>query len=198
MAGDEVRSMNLVGAGTDSKEAMFKKNIVEMSLVGLIDHDISPGEVTGYEAGGDWMFYSVVGVVVAAAAMSFILSSIRKRPSKVSLSSMALPLVVVFNMFGVAAISQGLFNPGWILDNASLVGIFVVDVWLFVWTLVESRKTTSYQDVGVVKYIDVVFLLVGFVLLFTPYIGLGISLIVGIGIKKALSDPIYKKTLLKM
>lgn len=201
MADREIKSLNIIGTGPDVGETTIKKMEVEVALVGNIDYDISIDEITDYRPGGGWMLDStIVGILVFSLILFLTPPVVYKHENWFEMSawSSLLIIVVAFVVFGVAAASQSIFKPGWILDGGSILGILVVGAWVFIWSISAPERILKRRKIRLLEHLDLVFIFFGFVLLFTNYTGVGISLIVGCVLKLLFSDPIYKNILNKI
>jgi hypothetical protein len=186
MSSQDVRSLNIVGFASDSKEATIKKKFVEMSLAGMVDYDITIDETVDYRSGGVSIIYGLIGIVFGAAVILFVFPLVfYKQPGwfKMSSWSAALFLAVVFNIFGIAALSQSVFTPGWILDAVSVFGILVASVWTFVCFVLAPSAVLKSRNIKMIGYLDIGIFGVGFLLLFTQFLGFGIAIIVGVILK---------------
>jgi len=114
---------------------------------------------------------------------------------KMSIWSSLLFLSTVFTVFGIAAMSQSLFAPGWILDGPSIFGIFALCVWMLIHFILTSEKSLKRRDSKIKKYLDIVLISAGFVLLFTQFIGFGMAMVVGGILIFLIAAPLYKKIL---
>lgn len=198
MADQSIKSLSITGVGLDMNEATVKKKVVEMALVGSIDYDISIDETTEYKTGGEWMLYTLVGIVCGLSIILFILPFViykQHKGLKISFWSSFLLLSVIFTVFGIASISQSAFSPGWVLDSISITGILVLSVWVSIQMILTSEKILKRGDAKLRKYFDVVLLFSSFILLFTRFTGFGIAVIGGAALNKLIVSPVYKKIL---
>jgi len=198
IAGQNINSLSLVGIGTDANDALTKKKMVEAALVGSIEYEILIEKITEYEGSMSWLLYSTVMVVFTVVCISFILPIFVYKVEgslKLSLLSSFLILSTVFSVFGVAATTQSVFTPGWILDSSSIFGILIVTVWLLVSVVLTSEKILKRKTVKIKKYVDVILCFCSFILVFTQFSGFGLAIIVGMVLNWAVVSPLYKKAL---
>lgn len=198
MVNQDIRSLNLIGFGSNVQEVTAKKKTVEMALAGKIEYDMGVDSIVDYEASGSWMFYGMLGVAggVLIILLAYPLLVFKDRSwFKMSLWSSLLFLLVVLNVFGFASLSQRFFSPGWILDGASIFGVLVVCVWLFAWFVSAPKSLFERKKNRIVKYMDYVFLVLGFVVLMVGVAGFGLAIICGAVLKMLFAAPLYKKTL---
>jgi len=198
MAGQNVKSLSIIGAALDANEATIKKKSIEMAMVGSIDHTISMGEIVEYKAGGVWLLYVLVGCVCFLSIVLFIISyALYKghKNLKVSSWSVFTLLSVVFPVFGIASMSQSIFAPGWILDSVSILGIISLVVWEFFWIILITEKTLKRRDIKIKKHLNIILLVSSFILLFTKFSGFGIAMISGVILNFLVAGPLYRKIL---
>lgn len=201
MVNQNIGSLNLIGFGSDMQEATMKKKIVEMALVGDMEYDVAVDSIVGYEATGGWMLYGVLGVVGGVLIILFSYPLVFFKDSswyKMSAWSSVLFLLVVLNVFGLASLSQNFFSPGWILDGPSLFGVLILCVGLLVWFVSIPRFVFERKENRIVKHVDYMFLVLGFVVLMVGVAGVGLVIICGVVLKVFFVAPLYKKTLSRL
>jgi hypothetical protein len=197
LTGEEMSSISLIGSGKTLEDALNKKTLIEVSMIGETDYDVVIDEITEYESGGAWMIYITFGVIVVAAAGMFIMPAVMFKGLKVSSLGILGAILVIFlsyNLFGIAALSQNVFSPGWIIDSVSVAGIVVSVLWVSLSMLSVAEKTVKRKDRRYWNYVSVAVVLIGFVSLFTSFNGFGVSVIYSIIIGHVLLFPSYKKS----
>jgi hypothetical protein len=90
-------------------------------------------------------------------------------------------ILEIFVILGIAGLTEFAFSPGWVIDLATIFGIL---------TLTSFNVASTFLEIKGVK--EYLFLASGFIFLFTPINGLGLSILFGMIIHKLLVRPILK------
>jgi hypothetical protein len=144
------------------------------------------------------VFYSIVGIVILLAIilMAVQMRSLKiEKKFKVIVWSEILVFSEILIMFGVAAITQAYFTPGWIMDYTAIVGLLLSVVWTAVSVIIVSRELQTKSPTKRKRYADILIPVIGFVMLFTPFLGFGVALIIMSILNSTLLVPMYKEKL---
>jgi len=169
---------------------------VELEVVGTEDFEPSLRMVTI-----SMFLCAVLFAIVVVFASSFLwYKKVVLLPYYLMLLGMELACVI-----GIAALSQAFHSPGWILDFPSMIGITVLIVVSSIQMLLLMEKAFrkkeltlkyKYKKILSVKtFLDVLFLIVSFSILFTPWKGFGFSMVTGLVMNILLIVPIHKNVL---
>lgn len=201
LAGEEMSTMSLVGSGKTLPDALNKKALIEVALSGDTEYTMKVGEVSEYVSGNVWMLYIMFGTMVMVAFFMLLLPKIIFKGLKIGklpLLGTILVLCFSFNVIGTAALTQRLFEPGWVVDQVSILGIILSVIWTGGRLLLASELSIKKRDRSVKTYVDATLLAIAFVSLFTEFNGFGIPIIYAMVLNYSLLIPMYKNSASKV
>lgn len=148
--------------------------------------------------------YTIIGTLIGLAILSSSLA-LKTKKVKACLASFLLSSSQILPILGAISIVQSRFEHGWIIDIPTVFGISLAVFLTFLKILIlteekEKNKKISLcykheQIIGLNNLLTIVFTLISFVLLFTPFKGFGLSLIIASLISLFLIEPCYLKIL---
>lgn len=187
-AGEILSDVSIMGFEKDMAGATESRRKVELALAGRLPVKL---EIVRTERVEPIINHSLVlGVFVAMALLSFYLLYTSTKKIKSSTFGLLLLYAVVFCVFGVVAIVQKIFKPGWVFGVPSLIGLFTfLTFGTFRFVLLSKGrlllKTKRY------RYVSILLLIFSFISLFTPFRGFGLAVMVGLLIDMLITKPLY-------
>lgn len=194
-AGEILSDVSIMGFEKDMAGAIESRRKVELALAGSLPIKL---EIVRTERVEPIINHSlIVGVFVVMVSLSFFSLYASTKKIKSSMFGLLLLYTMVFCVFGVVAIVQKIFKPGWVFGVPSLIGLFVLlafGTFRFV-LLSKGRlllKTKKY------RYVSILLLVFSFISLFTPYRGFGLVVMVGLLVDMLITKPLYAGYLKKI
>lgn len=185
-AGNNITTMSIVGFGKNVNDAVNKKTAVELAVVGSMPTSFKIEKITQTEPVNMWMLWSVPVTVLIVCAMLFIAN--RKHEGlKAFKASAAVILLETIYVFGVFVLVQSISQ--WFIDAYALLGLCV---FLAVSAYEMTAISKGRESMKTARYVLMFASAIGFVTLFTPLRGLGISLIAGLIVHIAVTRPFFK------
>lgn len=127
-------------------------------------------------------------VILASVLLPFVISLtmfVKSKSVKEFILLIVLSQIIV--TFGIAMFTQFIFKPvGWIIDMQTIFGLLASVV--IVQITVRFNKT--FSRIKRLKYLDWIVFMVGFMILFTPFKGFGLSLFLGLLLKMVIYQPV--------
>jgi hypothetical protein len=198
----EIKTLAIVGYGEDKEEALDQKLRVQMVLE---SNKISGLELVGKETyepklrenALSVVLIGMIGIMVIGVSLTYI----RYKKMKMGFYLILLVLSEMFCIVGAAALTQRVFEYGWIFDFESVLGLIVfgfisiVQMFLISEYRIKNKELNlwfGYRKILSLKnfFVIIVFAL-SFFLLFTVWKGFGLSVIGGLILGILISKPIY-------
>ncbi len=174
LATQPIQSLSVIGVGAGAKAVDSLRTKAQMCLssqpLGIAFG--KTGTVTVDPTNRN-AFYYTLAATLALPILFFLVMYVRTKSVKESAALISLAQMPI--TLGAAAFTQMAFPVSWVVDLPTAMGIFVS---LFA-VLSTSRFSGALLKNGVSRHADIIVFLVGFVVLFTPLKGLGLSLLVG-------------------
>jgi hypothetical protein len=138
---------------------------------------------------------SLAAVFCVLVVVPFFSACIAGRRVKSSAVALLLHASVLLCVFGVAAIVQSVFKPGWVFDLSSFAGVACYAVLASLQFAIlasgggKDGKSKNLARARILLYAC------SFIALFTPYRGFGLAFIIGSLVNDLLATPVYVKRL---
>jgi hypothetical protein len=187
-AGTNVSSLSLIGFGASMNEALVKQSYVEVATAGSLPGEFKFEKISSTEPTIGWALWAVPSTIGVLAALGLAFQAVRKKGFKFFAAVAAMLLIETAYMFGVFAIAQKFVS--WYIDAYTLLGVCALLSVLFFEMVAGKTRTGKFME-----KVNLVLILVGVALLFTPFRGMGITLFIGIGIDKLLTRKLYSSAI---
>lgn len=193
MKGKEIESISIIFFTKTKEEGIKLKTKVEVGSIGnvpkleFVKEFYYPGKY--YKT----ILYSAVLFTILITSVVLVIS---KKVNSITVGFKILGLVGVniIILFGIAAFSQNIFNYGWIIDLASVIGIFTIILITTGKLLVIGAKNIELRKN--IKRFEFLLIPFSFIMLFVLK-GFGIALFFGIVIKLLFTDPLFEDFIYK-
>jgi len=174
-------TISIVDGGNSFRDATDKKIMIESSVEGVIEPNLSINSVEDFSGRFKWTI-SAASFVIFVCLFAIIGRAITLRKNRnIPIISGTSYLLIIFYLFGVAGFSQALLTNGWVIDRFSLLGISVFSVIITSQIIILLEKILKNRRFSK-KYDRIIYAIytIGFVSIFTNFSGFGIALIFGI------------------
>lgn len=187
-AGEPLSDVSIMGFGKNIRDAIEPKIEVELALAGYLPIEF---EIIRFEPTEPSVSRTLImGVFAIVASISFFSLYASSRNIKSGVFSLFLLCSLIFCVLGIAAIVQKIFKPGWVLDVPSLAGLIVLlafGTYRFMLVSKEGRLPRSKRW----NYTPIILSLISLALLFSPFRGFGLAVIIGLIIEALVTMPLY-------
>lgn len=191
MAATPIETISIVGGESTMKEAVDKKMLIEIALEGKIENQLVVENIERFSGTMGWMIWVGEAVLISCLVVTFVIGAIRYKNLKVgAIGALVLGLEIIY-IFGIAAISQTLLAPGWVIDAISLVGICAFSIISVVQMVLLSERFLKRRIVKRYTHFLILVIFVGFLILFTPLNRMGLALVIGSLFGALLTKPVY-------
>jgi len=200
----EINSISVVGFGSTRTQVANQKT----KILAMLQSDVLPVnlKITGIEPLEPKSKLTVIYASVSFALFLLlaVVSTFYFRYKSVKLGSYALLMgsIEIVLIIGIAALTQGIYSPSWIIDWQTIIGIIAVASLSSIQLLLITEKMLKNKIMNLnYKYkkmislpmlLNILVLIVSFLMLFTTWKGFGLSLLAGLVIEVALTRSIYK------
>ena len=207
MTTKEINSISIVGFGSNLNQVANQKNEI---LAALKTEELPPTlRISGtaqiepkYKMA---VIFVSISFAIILAAFTIAASTLRYKSIKFGGYALLMISAGIFIIFGVAALTQTFYYPGWIIDMQTISGLVAIASLNSAQLLLVTEKITKNKNISLnYKYKEIISLpmllnilvfVVSFLSLFTTWKGFGLSLLVGLVIEVALTRSVYENIL---
>ena len=176
LAGESIKTISIVGFGKTVNEVVAKKTSVELAIAGELPVEFKIEKITPTSP-NYFLIWLISGVVIILSTI-VILLKLDKRLKIIIITIILLQCIYIFGIFSI--IQKFVL---WRIDSYTLFSVCIVLI-INTFGMVNLRK-------GRIKLSTITFIS-GFVLLFTQFIGFGVTLIIGVLLDCLITKPFYK------
>lgn len=186
--GEGISSIIIIGFTTnnDAAETGMKRALAAasgklpsgLSIVNIEETDPRFPNIEFYMFGALAAIVLIGGVAVAVSSKKVVLAAL----------SVSLTGGVIVSVLGLASLLQNTFGISWLIDVYSMAGLVVFTIA----SVLKMRHLSSGRRTDKLKRVRIALWVVGFIIIFTPFRGLGLSLLVGLVLEKLLTVEVFK------
>jgi len=205
MSTKEISAISVIGLGSDMNQMVaMKSKVFAMLQSGKLPENLEVINMQPYAPQSRQLaIYVSASFAIALILVATSLFYFRYKKLKLPAYAILLVSIEIAILVGIAALTQAMYQPGWIIDFQTIVGMigaaFIGTIQLF---LVAEKDLKNkiiglkyrYKPlIGLPMLLSILVAIVAFLTLFTPWRGLGLSLLIGLMIEVSLTRDVYKE-----
>ena len=203
---EEIINLPVLGFGNTLADVSNQKLKIQTILNSNTLPDL---EVVGIEYYEPSLNMTVIGIISLGAIVAglSILNVTHFRYKKIKFGGYSLLLIgaEIFCVVGIASLTQSYYSPGWILDFPSMLGLFTFLSISSTQKILSAEQQLKNNEIplrykykkimNLSTFLNVLFFVVSFSLLFTGWKGYGLSVFIGMVISMLITTPMCQNAL---